>query len=55
LLALASICIGLGGIVGCIAGGLITQYSHPKYSFVTFSICGIILSFVAFNMPVSCE
>ena len=36
---------GVGGILGCIAGGIMTQYFHPKYSFLLYSFFGLIVSF----------
>ena len=34
----------LGGIIGCIIGGHITQYYHPKYAFLIYSFVGLIVS-----------
>lgn len=36
---------GLGGILGCCIGGIMTQYFHPKYSFLLYSFFGLIVSF----------
>jgi len=30
-ISLVYIAKGFGGVAGCIIGGLVTQYSHPKY------------------------
>ena len=38
------LCWGIGGAVGCIYAGLITEYFHPKWCFFTYSFLGIIVS-----------
>jgi MFS-type transporter involved in bile tolerance (Atg22 family) len=37
---------GVGGILGCIIGGVMTENFHPRYSFLLYSFFGL---FVAFN------
>jgi MFS family permease len=39
--------VGVGGAAGCIIGGLLTEYCHPKWSFYLYSFVGIIISFAA--------
>ena len=41
------IATGVGGVIGCIYGGLMTQYSHPKWVFFTYSWFGIIVTVAA--------
>ena len=38
---------GAGGIFGCIFGGLMTQYHHPKWCFFWYSFMGLIVSLAA--------
>jgi uncharacterized membrane protein YfcA len=35
---------GIGGILGSVIGGLLIQYTHPKYSFLLYSLMGIVIS-----------
>ena len=34
----------VGGLIGCMCGGYITQYSHPKYAFLIYSGMGLMVS-----------
>jgi uncharacterized membrane protein YfcA len=36
---------GIGGIIGSVVGGLLIQHMHPKYSFLLYSLMGIVISF----------
>ena len=54
-MSLSSMASGFGGVLGCISGGLINQYAHPYYSFMTSSFSGLILAYFAYNLPISCE
>jgi len=38
---------GTGGVIGCIYGGLMTNYYHPKWCFFTYSWLGIIVTIFA--------
>lgn len=42
--------MGAGGICGSLAGGFLTQYYHPKYSFLIYSIFGLIVMILGFNL-----
>ena len=35
---------GIGGILGCLASGVLTQYTHPKYSFLGYSVFGLVVA-----------
>jgi len=35
---------GVGGIMGCVLGGVMTQYCHPRYSFLAYSFMGLIVA-----------
>jgi predicted MFS family arabinose efflux permease len=43
-MSVAWMAMGLGGMIGCCGGGYLTQYSHPKYTFV--SIMGLIIALI---------
>lgn len=34
---------GVGGVFGSLLGGVLTQYTHPKWSFLAFSVSGLAL------------
>lgn len=55
LMSLAWIANGLGGVAGCLLGGYMTQYCHPKYSFLIFSIMGLILALCGLGLSAECE
>lgn len=38
--------MGFGGVTGCVAGGYMTQYSHPKYTFLIVSVMGMLISLI---------
>lgn len=46
---------GSGGVVGCIFGGLMTQYSHPKWCFFAYSFMGLIVTAFAFCLTKESE
>lgn len=55
LMSLAWIAQGFGGVAGCLLGGYVTQYWHPKYSFLIFSIMGLILAICGLTLGKQCE
>ena len=46
---------GVGGILGCITGGIMTQYFHPRYSFLCYSFFGIIVAIIGSQLTKECE
>jgi hypothetical protein len=47
--------MGAGGICGSLAGGFLTQNYHPKYSFLIYSIFGLIVMLLGFNLNKSTD
>lgn len=47
--------VGLGGIIGAIAGGFITQYSYSRYVFYVNAILGVFITIQAYKMNSSVE
>lgn len=47
--------MGVGGVFGCIFAGLITQYTHPKWAFFSYSFFGIITSIYACRLTPESE
>lgn len=39
--------VGSGGVLGCIYGGLMTQYSSPKWCWFYYSFMGLIIALFA--------
>ena len=44
LFSVAWVATALGGIIGGVLGGYFTEYSHPKYIFLMYSIMGLLIS-----------
>lgn len=38
---------GVGGVIGCVYGGLMTEYAHPKWVFFTYAWFGLIVTIAA--------
>lgn len=55
LMSLAWIANGIGGVAGCLLGGYMTQYCHPKYSFLIFSIMGLVLALCGLGLSSESE
>ena len=47
--------MGAGGVVGCIFGGLMTNYYHPKWCFFSYSWVGLIVTGFAFFLTKESE
>ena len=35
---------GVGAMLGCFISGFMTQYFHPKYSFLLYSMMGLVIA-----------
>lgn len=46
---------GVGGVIGCIFAGLVTEFSHPKWCFFTYSFMGIFTSIYACRLTKESE
>lgn len=49
------VCVGFGGVCGCIFAGLMTQYFHPKWCFFYYSFFGIFASVFACRLTKKSE
>ena len=47
--------MGAGGMFGSLIGAYVTEYSHPKYSFLTYSIFGLIVMILGLNLDSSAQ
>jgi MFS-type transporter involved in bile tolerance (Atg22 family) len=47
--------MGTGGMVGSLLGGYMTEYYHPKYSFLAYSLLGFIVMILGINLDKSAE
>ena len=46
---------GVGGILGSFAAGYMTQYYHPRYSFLSYSFMGLVVSYIASYLTAASE
>lgn len=40
--------MGVGGMFSSVVGAYITQYHHPKYTFLIYSLYGLIVMYLGF-------
>jgi len=55
LIAFSWLCTGVGGMIGSFASGILTQYYHPKYSFLLYSFMGLIIAFNGMHLTAESE
>lgn len=42
--------LGVGGMFSSVAGAYLTQYYHPKYTYLIYSVYGLIVMFLGINL-----
>lgn len=42
--------LGVGGMFSSIAGAYLTQYYHPKYIYLFYSLYGLVVMFLGINL-----
>ena len=47
--------MGFGGMVGSLLGGYMTEFYHPKYSFLAYSLIGLIVMILGINLDKAAE
>ena len=47
--------MGSGGVFGSLVGGYLTEYMHPRYSFLAYSIFGIIVMVLGIRLSPKAE
>lgn len=50
LIAYSWLATGLGGAIGSLMSGILTQYYHPKYSFLIYSFMGLLISIIGLQL-----
>ena len=46
---------GVGGILGSCLGGVLTQYYHPRYSFLIYSFMGLVVAVIGSYLTLEAE
>lgn len=55
LIAYSWLATGVGGAIGSLMSGILTQYYHPKYSFLIYSFMGLIISYIGAQLSEDSE
>jgi len=55
LMSVAWMAMGVGGVAGCVAGGYMTQYCHPRYTFLAISLMGLIIALIGSTLTKESE
>lgn len=42
--------MGFGGMFGSVVGAYVTQYLHPKYTFLIYSLYGLVIAYLGINL-----
>ena len=42
--------MAIGGVCGSLAGGFLTSNFHPKYSFLIYSLFGLVVMLLGINL-----
>ena len=50
MIAYSWLATGVGGAIGSLMSGILTQYYHPKYSFLFYSFMGLVISIIGLNL-----
>lgn len=45
IVAFCWVAAGVGGLIGCLIGGVLTQFCHPRVSFLLYSTYGLVVAF----------
>jgi uncharacterized membrane protein YfcA len=47
--------MGAGGMCGSLLGAFITQYHHPKWAFLIYSVLGLVVMILGINLDQKAE